>query len=124
LVPTETVFPHSFFEARRNGETSSVDRLLRERSVDLNTLVDDNGDIPLAIAVGAKGEGVATAMCKRLLRLGASPHAQMLGTGRTPLMEMVPLLIFKRDVAHLLPSSVNKQDNDGRTALMFAVDDE
>jgi ankyrin repeat protein len=69
-----------------------------------------------------KTGGSASDFCKLLLDLGASPRSTM-KYSRTVLIEMVRRRgKYHREAALLLSSSVNAQDDQGGTALMFAAE--
>lgn len=89
---------------------------------DLNALTNAQGDTLLMRAAMHKTGGSASDLCKLFLDLGASPGSTM-QYGRTVLIEMVRRRgKYHREVALLLRSSVNAQDDQGGTALMFAAE--
>lgn len=127
LAKTNRVYPHSFFQAIRDGDESVLHTILNERNPDLNQLNNSAGDTPLSLAALIGNHkarpGLAAKICKILLRHGARPSARNRSNGRTALIEMVQYRgKFDNDVSDLQQSSVNEQDNFGCTALMFAAE--
>jgi ankyrin repeat protein len=88
----------------------------------LDALKNTQGDTLLTRAALHQAGPTALALCKLLIEHGASPRTTM-RHGRTTLIEMVQRRgKYHNKVAALLQSSINVQDNDGRTALMFAAE--
>lgn len=107
----------------RRGDWDKVFRLLEQHWVDLNTLVcPRSGNSLLTLAATEP----APEACERLLRLGADPVFGEKASKRSVLTIMVRERTrawsskHRRIVELLAPWSVNHQDGDGRTALMFA----
>ncbi len=122
LEAAKRVFPHSLFRAISKGDEHEVGRLLRGRLEPLNDLKDRNGETALALAARFKTASVAKSMCEALLQTGFSTRARSDKTERTALITMVEHRRFHRDVAELFKSTINDQDIDGKTALMFAAE--
>lgn len=121
LSKAEDVFPHSLFQAIRGGSVADVERILHGRSVDLDHLYDRTKHHPLARAARLDHRDHAFAMCQLLLRKGATPRAKTQEVGRTALILMVRYRVFHKAVARMLCASVNDTDDEGRTALTYAV---
>jgi ankyrin repeat protein len=129
LAKTHEVFPHSVFHVLSQSLLHALseqdkDRVLSEldeHTVNLDELKDESGEGLLSRAARAKSAKIAKAICEKLIKRGASPHARSSDRGRTALINMVFYRAFDRGVASLLRSSVNDQDNAGKTALMFAA---
>ena len=121
LAAFKSVFPHSAFAAISDGEPDRFESVIRANRSLINDARNESGETLLHRAVRAKGKGVATQMCRFLLNLGMR-HDAVTDCGRTALQESVRHRVFNKDVADLLRSSVNSQDKDGRTALMFAAE--
>jgi hypothetical protein len=122
LKETDHVFPHSLFRAIRDAQRDNVVRLLRDQSHDLNSLKDSHGYTPLSVATLISDKQIALQICETLLDWGASPRIPTGIAGRTALILMVWHRNFNFNVAELLNKSIDDQDENGRTALMFAAE--
>lgn len=117
LREKNSTYPTILFNAIKEGDTEKVREIYWERHGDINTEINDEGDTPIIYsALQNKFE-----ICEYLLDIGASVCDKS-RYGRTALMEMVRCRSsnWPAKLAALFSSSVNEQDNDGRTALMFA----
>lgn len=119
LVQTELLFPHSLFRAIRTSDVDEVRRISAQHADKLDTVTDKHGETPLSRATRAKGRGAAKTICELLLKQGASPQARNRDE-RSALIEMVHDRVFDKEVAWLLRASINDQDREGSSALMFA----
>lgn len=120
LRKPEDVFPASLFRAVHDGDDRTVSALLDKHRVDPNTLTHPNGQTLLSIAVCAKDPEGAEAVSQRLIQMGMSIHCRDKRTGRTPLIDAVIYRKVRRAVVEPLRTSVNDQDDFGKTALMYA----
>ena len=118
LVDPNKVFPWSLFAAIHDGRVDEVERLVSENKPDLERLKNPSGWSPLHAAV--RSENDATGTCRVLRKAGASPSGRD-AQGSTALIVAVKLRNWTKELLGLLASSVNEQDNSGRTALMFAA---
>jgi hypothetical protein len=111
------------FGAISKGDVDRCRRTIAELGhPDLNTFTNAHGDTLLTRAALHEVGATALDLCKLLLDLGASPQTTM-EHGRTTLIEMVRRRgKYHSKVAALLRGSINAHDNDGKTALMFAVE--
>ena len=121
LAALDTVFSYSAFKAISGGNLLSLQRLVEENDMRLAAVRGDHGETLLHRAARAKGKGVAVAMCRLLLDRGVKARVTD-DYGRTALHEAVRYRVFNNDVADLLRTSVNDQDDYGLTALMFAAE--
>lgn len=105
----------------RHGDWEEVIRLLHHHGINPNAVVCPNTKDSLLTFAAMEPDPEA---CERLITLGADPHYG--GTwSRTPLMTAIYARggswgSRNRKVVELLASTINDQDSDGRTALMFA----
>lgn len=123
LVKAENVFPNSLFHAVAKADGEGVRRILNELSPkdsNLNRLTDRRGYSLLHVACGIEDRKAALEICELLIRNGASDQMKD-QSGFTALTSMVRARLYKSDVALLLRGSRDIQDNEGRTALMFAA---
>lgn len=121
LLPKDRVFPHSAFKAISKADTAELKTLLCQNITRIAAArIQADGSL-LHAAARAKGKDVAASMCRILLENGVAPTITD-QHGRTALHEAVRLRVFNREVASLLSSAVNMQDNEGGTALMFAAE--
>lgn len=116
------VFPNSLFAAIESGSFDKIESILSDHPVKLNCIRDRGGHHPLARAALLKNRDQAIGIVKQLLGQGATAHARTGEVGRTTLMLMVRYRIFHKAVADLLRCSINDADDQGQTALMFAVE--
>jgi hypothetical protein len=106
----------------RRGNWDEVIRLLHAHSIHPNAVVcPDTKDSLLTFAATEP----APEACEALLDMGADPRYGGKWS-RTPLMHAIYARTGKwgsrdRKVVKLLASTINEQDSDGRTALMFAA---
>lgn len=122
LVKTEDVFPQSLFKAIQRSNIEGVESILAGRHVELDTLRDRNKRLhPLAAAALVHNKDHALALCRLLIEEGATACARTDEVGRTTLILMVRYRVYHTKVAKLVAPSVNEVDDQGQTALMFAV---
>jgi ankyrin repeat protein len=112
----------SLFRAIKDMHREKVVRLLQDQRRDLNSLNDSKGCTPLSVAALIKNKQIAFQICKILIDSGASPRTPTGIAGRTALIIMVWHRNFDANVAELLRESIDDQDDNGRTALMFAAE--
>lgn len=121
LVAANEVFPHSLFHAIQAHDVSALRELLSRDPGDLNTLRHRRSKyLPLTAAALLDDAEKAVEICQVLLEHGASPNAGDVA-GRTPLIHSAMSAKFRRKVADLFKRSVDVQDSDGKTALMWAA---
>jgi ankyrin repeat protein len=119
----ERVFPHSLFRAIADEDEEAVVGLLSAGSVDLDSITDRHGETALSLAARCKSSAIAAELCEKLIKLGASATARTKDHGRTALILMVSHRgRYHSKVAALLGSSINIQDDSGKTALMYAAE--
>lgn len=126
LEDSDRIFPRSLFRAIAKEDEAAVSAALSGRTVDLDSVTDARGETPLSRAARCKTSAIAANLCEKLIRLGASPAAQTKENGRTALILMVRYrsneVPYRSNVATLLANSINIQDDDGKTALMYAAE--
>lgn len=118
LKDKEKTFPKTLFNAIKSNNLEQVKIILRMHEENINVLFDDRGNTPLTYAAAHKNIEI----CQFLINdCNASIRAKT-RYGRTALIELVRERSSKwsNKLANLFRESVNDQDGDGRTALMFA----
>jgi len=115
-------FPYNLFKAISNVDTYKVKQIIyRTRFNNINEIIDDNDDNGNTLLIcSAVTQNIE--ICKIFLETYGASVLQKNRHGRTALIEMIRCRSSKwnNNVAELFRQSVNFQDNDGRTALMFA----
>ena len=111
------IYPYNFFNAIKKDDIDQIQTIMCNTNCNIE-VEDEQGNIPIICAAVNQNFNI----CKVLIDNRASPRQQN-KYGRTALIEMVHLRSSKWDnkVAELFSDSVNYKDNDGKTALMFAV---
>jgi ankyrin repeat protein len=123
LVKSQDVFPNSLFYAIAKGDMDGVQHILNElpqKGANLSQLTDRDGSSLLHAACRVKDRKAALAISELMIQNGASNQMKD-QSGFTALTSMVRESHYKPDVAMLLQSSKDINDNSGRTALMFAA---
>lgn len=106
----------------RHGDWDEVIRLLDQHRIDPNAIITPDSNYSLLTLAATEP---APEACERLIAMGADPRHG--GTwSRTPLIDAVNSRsgtwdTRKRKVVELLAATINEQDGEGRTALMFAA---
>lgn len=119
LVLKSDSFPDTLFQAVKQGDIAKVRTITDKEYCDFNSLENENGLTLLTLAVMSND----LEMCKFLInevRLDVCYQSKKFG--RTSLIEMMKMRSSNTSmrVMDLLKRSVQYQDNNGCTALMFA----
>ena len=119
LKEKNDIFPYNLFKAIREDDIDKIHTLLFNHFLNINEVTDEKGYLPIICA--AIGQNLT--ICEALIHKYGASVVQQTKYGRTALIEMVRCRSDKwnNKVAELCSNSVNLQDNDGRTALMFAA---
>lgn len=107
----------------RHGDWDEVIRLLDHHHIHPDAIISSDHNKYSLLALAATEP--APEACERLIAMGANPRHGG-AWSRTPLIEVVHLRngtwgTRHRKVVKLLAATINAQDSDGRTALMFAA---
>lgn len=120
---TKTSISGQFDQAYSQNGVVALCAFIDSNRADIVKYRDEFGQSLLFRAPGLKKSSEATEVCRLLLEAGLPASGPPAKYGRTPLIEMVRTRPpFHNKVANLLKSSVNIQDDEGRTALTFAVE--
>jgi len=111
-------FPDNLFNAIKNNNLVEVKNICDLENKDVNFIFNEDGDTPLIRAALYKNNEISQWL---IVNCNASINAKN-KIGRTPLIEMVRCRdsAWPKKLALLFALSVNEQDVDGHTALMFA----
>lgn len=118
LKDKEKTFPKILFNAIKNNDLEEIKIIYRMHEENIDVLFDERGNTPLIYAATNKNIEI----CQYLID---DCNASVSATdcyGRTALIELVRERSsnWSKKLADLFQKSINVQDHDGRTALMFA----
>ncbi len=120
LRKKKEIFPHNLFSMIKENRLEDISQILSTTPCDIAEIKDDSGRPMLFIAAIEQNHE----LCELLIDQHRASVHTIDSAGRTALIEMVRTRSKKwpPKIADLFSSTVNHQDRDGRTALMFAAE--